>query len=77
MPSELPPVDLEHPSDLDFMVQAVYQYALESGRERLARRGRGGKALEKVLEQALGRVRDHGSHSGCMPPAHGSCRTSP
>lgn len=57
MPKELPPVDVEHPSDLDFMIQTIQSYALDIGRERLRARGRGAAHLEPMLEQAVGRVR--------------------
>ena len=55
MPRELPRVDLEHPSDLDFIVQAVHSYARDVGAERLRTRGRAAAALQDTLDQALAR----------------------
>ena len=56
MPQEFPRVDLEHPSDIDFIINAVLRYATDVGHERLRTRGRGAAALEGTLEQALARV---------------------
>lgn len=50
-------MDLEHPSDIDYIVQAVLRYATDIGQERLRARGRGAASLEGTLEQALARVR--------------------
>ncbi|CCU99073.1 unnamed protein product [Malassezia sympodialis ATCC 42132] len=55
MPQEFPRVDLEHPSDIDFIINAVLRYATDVGHERLRTRGRGAAALEGTLEQALAR----------------------
>lgn len=59
MPKELPKVDLEDPSDLDYIADAVRRYAVDVGKERLrARSQRGGaSALEDTMAQALDRVR--------------------
>lgn len=59
MPKELPKVDLEHPSDLDYITDAVRRYALDVGKERLrARNHRDGPSpLEPTMERALERVR--------------------
>ncbi|EDP43442.1 hypothetical protein MGL_2452 [Malassezia globosa CBS 7966] len=55
MPKELPPVDLEHPSDLDFIVHAVHAYALDIGSERLRTRGRNAASLQDTMNHALSR----------------------
>lgn len=56
MPQELPRVDLEHPSDLDFIVDAVHRYAKDVGAERLRGR-RQAASIEQTVEHALARVR--------------------
>lgn len=50
-------MDLEHPSDIDFIINAILRYATDIGQERLRARGRGAATLEGTLEQALARVR--------------------
>ncbi|WFD20880.1 glycerol-3-phosphate dehydrogenase (NAD(+)) [Malassezia caprae] len=55
MPQEFPRVDLEHPSDIDFIINAILRYATDIGKESLRARGRGAAALEGTLEQALAR----------------------
>ncbi|WFD32437.1 hypothetical protein MSPP1_003484 [Malassezia sp. CBS 17886] len=57
MPKELPKVDLEHPSDLDFITQSVLTYASGLAKERLRARGQRGAApaLEDTVELALER----------------------
>ena len=78
MPKELPPVDLEHPSDLDFIVHAVHAYALDIGSERLRTRGRNAASLQDTMKPALSRGRifqlicfavdlccSHTSHTQC------------
>lgn len=74
MPKELPKVDLEHPSDLDYIANAVRRYALDVGKERLrARIHRGGAStLEETLEHALDRVRIYTNAVGirCSNASH-------
>lgn len=73
MPKELPKVDLEHPSDLDYITHAVQKYAMDIAQERLRARSRGGSsALGDTMEQAVERVRAHGLPSGCMQRVHAS-----
>ena len=69
MPKELPKVDLEHPRDLDYIINAVRKYALDAGKERLRARGLHGAAssLEGTLEHAVERVR-------CQTDTVGLCR---
>lgn len=78
MPKELPKVDLEDPSDLDYIADAVRRYALDVGKERLrARSQRGGaSALEETMAQALDRVRLEYLRSGSMQRGHASCTMS-
>ncbi|WFD04696.1 hypothetical protein MVES1_000019 [Malassezia vespertilionis] len=55
MPKELPRIDLEHPSDLDYITHAVNAYANDIGKEHMRARGRQGSALEDTLDHALER----------------------
>lgn len=56
MPKELPRVDLEHPSDLDFIVHAVGSYANAAAKERLRSRSHlAASPLEDTLAHAIER----------------------
>jgi len=59
MPKELPRVELEHPSDLDFIINAVRTYAMQISSLQLREQGLVGdlSALEDRIAHALERVR--------------------
>ena len=59
MPKELPRVDLESPSDLDYIVGAVNKYATAVARQRVRTPSELGvvSPLEETLRHSIERVR--------------------
>lgn len=76
MPQELPRVELEHPSDLDFIVDAVAKYAHAIAKQRVRTPSTLGVSspLEETLRHAIERVSCYSQVGLCCAQTSGSKR---